>query len=81
MGLITDQVATTISVHQTDVRNAEAVVTLLSSLAVIILQTLAPVVCHVADGGGVGTVFIHVTTCNTRVSFDSIPYFKIDVYC
>ena len=80
MGLITDQIAATIAIHKTDVRDTEAVITLLSSLAICILQTLASVVRHVTDGGGVGTVIIAVTTCNTRV-FDSIPYFKIDVYC
>ena len=67
MGLIADQIAPTITVHKADVRDTEAVVTLLSGLAVCILQTLTSVVTHVTNGGGVGTVFIHVTTCNSRV--------------
>jgi len=62
MVLITDQIATTISVHKTDIRDTEAVITLLAILTVCILQTLASVVTHVTDGGRVGTVFIHVTS-------------------
>jgi len=67
MGLITDQIAPTISIHKTDVRDTEAIVTLLSGLAICILQTLASVVRHVTDGGGVGTVIVAVTTFTASV--------------
>jgi len=67
VGLIADQIAPTISVHKTDIRDAEAVIALLSILAVCILQTLASVVRHVTDGGGVGTVIVAVTTFTASI--------------
>ena len=57
----------TVTVFFTHIGDTEAIFTDLPSLTVCVLQTLASVVTHVADGGGVGTVFIHVTTCNSRV--------------
>ena len=52
----------TVTVLQTDIGDTEAIVTLLPGLAVCVLQTLAPVVSHVTDGGGVRTVRVHVTS-------------------
>ena len=51
----------TVTVLQTDIGHTEATVTLLPGLAVCVLQTLAPVVSQVTDGGGVSAVRVHVT--------------------
>ena len=63
VSLITDRIrSVTIAVHETNIRDTEAVLALLPGLTVSVLNTLAPVVRHVADGGGVGTVTVHVTS-------------------
>ena len=71
MILITDLIkSVTFIILDTDIRNAEAILALLSLKTVGVLQTLAPVVSHVTDGGGVRTVGVHVTTCKARIELD-----------
>ena len=72
MILITDLIkSVTFIILDTDIRNAEAILALLSLKTVGVLQTLAPVVSHVTDGGGVRTVGVHVTTCKARIELDT----------
>ena len=63
MILITDLIkSVTFIILDTDIRNAEAILALLSIKTVGVLQTLAPVVSHVTDGGGVSAVRVTVAS-------------------